>query len=151
MTIDLYSTSSDERRAVKDLTLIAENVPIKPTDTIDMLQPNFIISYNAAYLGANYLYCPDFSRYYFVGDLQVEIGKRIIFPCKVDALSSWITQLRSCPCTVTRSEMVGITAVPDAQLPVDPNRREYKVMDFDAESPYPFDISATAPYLLEVL
>ena len=25
------------------------------------------------------------------------------------------------------------------------------VMDFDAESPYPFDISATAPYLLEVL
>lgn len=151
MTIDLYSTSSDERRAVKDLTLIAENVPIKPTDTIDMLQPNFIISYNAAYLGANYLYCPDFSRYYFVGDLQVEIGKRIIFPCKVDALSSWITQLRSCPCTVTRSEMVGITAVPDAQLPVDPNRREYKVMDFDAELNYPFDINAAAPYLLEVL
>lgn len=151
MTIDLYSTSSDERRAVKDLTLIAENVPIKPTDTVDMLQPNFIISYNAAYLGANYLYCPDFGRYYFVGDLQMEIGKRIIFPCKVDALSSWITQLRSCPCTVTRSEMVGITAVPDAQLPVDPNRREYKVMDFDAELNYPFDINAAAPYLLEVL
>lgn len=151
MTINLYSTSSDERRAVKDLTLIAENVPIKPTDTIDMLQPNFIISYNAAYLGANYLYCPDFGRYYFVGDLQVDIGKRIIFPCMVDALSSWINQMLSCQCTVTRSETAGINAVPDAQLPIDPNKRVYRVMAFDAESNYPFDISAANPYLLEVL
>lgn len=151
MTIDLYSTASDERRAVKGLTLIAENVPIKPTDTIDMLQPNFIISYNAAYLGANYLYCPDFSRYYFVGDLQVEIGKRIIFPCRVDALSSWINQMLGCQCTVTRSETAGINAVPDAQLPIDPNKRVYRVMAFDAESNYPFDINAANPYLLEVL
>ena len=151
MTINLYSTSSDERRAVKELTLIAENVPIKPKDTIDMLQPNFIISYNASYLGANYLYCPDFSRYYFVGDLQVEIGKRISLPCRVDALSSWINQMLGCQCTVTRSETAGINAVPDAQLPIDPNKRVYRVMAFDAEPNYPFDISAAHPYLLEVL
>lgn len=151
MTINLYSTSSDERRAVKELTLIAENVPIKPKDTIDMLQPNFIISYNASYLGANYLYCPDFSRYYFVGDLQVEIGKRISLPCRVDALSSWINQMLGCQCTVTRSETAGINAVPDAQLPIDPNKRVYRVMAFDAEPNYPFDINAANPYLLEVL
>ena len=151
MTIDLYSTSSDERSAVKDLTLIASDILIRPTGALDMLQPVFVISYDASYISANYIDCTEFNRYYFVGDVQVEIGKRIIFPCKVDALSSWITQLRSCPCTVTRSEMVGITAVPDAQLPVDPNRREYKVMDFDAELNYPFDINAAAPYLLEVL
>lgn len=151
MTIDLYSTASDERNAVKDLTLIASDILIRPTGALDMLQPVFVISYDASYISANYIYCTEFNRYYFVGDVQVEIGKRIIFPCKVDALSSWITQLRSCPCTVTRSEMVGITAVPDAQLPIDPNKRVYRVMAFDAEPNYPFDIGAANPYLLEVL
>ena len=149
MTITLYSTASDERNAAKDLTLIASDILIRPTGALDMLQPVFIISYDASYISANYVYCTEFNRYYFVGDVQVEIGKRIIFPCKVDALSSWITQLRSCPCTVTRSEMVGITAVPDAQLPIDPNARDYKAVYFDAVSPYPLDSSDG--YLLEVL
>ena len=149
MTITLYSTASDERNAVKDLNLIASDILIRPTGALDMLQPVFIISYDASYISANYIYCTEFNRYYFVGDVQVEIGKRIIFPCKVDALSSWITQLRSCPCTVTRSEIVGITAVPDAQLPIDPNARDYKAVYFDAVSPYPLDSSDG--YLLEVL
>lgn len=149
MTINLYSTSSDERNAVKDLTLIASDILIRPTNTFDMLQPVFVISYDASYISANYIYCTEFNRYYFVGDVQVEIGKRIIFPCKVDALSSWITQLRSCPCTVIRSEAAGITAVPDAKLPIDPNARDYKAVYFDAESSYPLN-SADA-YLLEVL
>lgn len=149
MTIDLYSTASDERNAVKDLTLIASDILIRPTNALDMLQPVFVISYDASYISANYIYCTEFNRYYFVSDVQVEIGKRIIFPCKVDALSSWITQLRSCQCTVIRSEKVGITAVPDAKLPIDPNARDYKAVYFDAESSYPLD--SADGYLLEVL
>lgn len=151
ITVDLYHTSDDARVADKTLSAIATDIPINPTAAIDRLKPVFVIDYSDSYIGVNYVYCSAFGRYYFCSSPSIEIGRRIILPCTVDALTSWITQLRNCPCTVTRSETAGITAVPDAQLPIDPNKRLYRVMAFDAESSYPFDINAANPYLLEVL
>lgn len=150
-TINLYHTSDDPRVADKTLSTIATDIPVNPTAAIDRLQPVFVIDYSDSYINVNYVYCSAFGRYYFCSSPSIEIGRRIVLPCTVDALTSWIAQLRNCPCTVTRSETSGITAVPDAQLPIDPNRRTYRVMAFDAESNYPFDINAANPYLLEVL
>lgn len=151
ITVDLYRTSDDARVADKTLSAIATGIPINPTAAIDRLKPVFVIDYSDSYIGVNYVYCSAFGRYYFCSSPSIEIGRRIILSCAVDALTSWIAQLRNCPCTVTRSETAGITAVPDAQLPIDPNKRVYRVMAFDAEQNYPFDIGAANPYLLEVL
>lgn len=149
ITVDLYHTSDDARVADKTLSTIATDIPINPTAAIDRLKPVFVIDYSDSYIGVNYVYCNAFGRYYFCSSPSIEIGRRIILPCTVDALTSWIAQLRNCPCTVTRSETAGITAVPDAQLPMDPNARDYKALYFDAESPYPLDTADA--YLLEVL
>lgn len=148
-TIDLYHTSDDPRVADKSLTTIANDVPINPTAAIDRLQPVFVIDYSDSYIGVNYVYCSAFGRYYFCNNPSIEIGRRIVLPCTVDVLTSWISQLRNCQCTVTRSETAGITAVPDAQLPIDPNARDYRALYFAAASPYPLDTGDA--YLLEVL
>lgn len=133
-TVTLYTCSADRRVVDKSsyLTPInnGTNVVCRPTDGVDMLAPTFILDYKENYLLANYLYCSTFGgRYYYVEDREIEIGKKIVLHCKVDPLYTWKNGFINCNGTITRSESIGgPTYVPDSKFPVDPNRKEFLVL-----------------------
>lgn len=143
LTLNLYNTADDSRVVNKTVTAIA-TVIAEPTDKISILTPSFLIEYNSAYLGANYCYVALFGRYYYIRNISVVKGNRMLIDCAVDVLKTYATSLIECECIVTRSESIGTPSqIPDNNLPIDPNREEIKSIIFDRD-PFNIDITNTA-------
>ena len=147
MTIDLYINASDKKYVTKNITLLASNITCKPSEALNILEPNITINYNADYLACNYVYIPELSKYYYaLGSL--EPGNIIKFSCTVDVLMSYETGIRNAPGMILRNESQP-TLVPDKKLPIDPHNFFTQGIDFRA-TPFtnnPFSES-DRPYIL---
>lgn len=146
MTIDIYSTTDDNRVVNKQLTSIASSLTVRPTETIDIMNPTFIVDYSASYFAANYLYCDTLGRYYYINNISLETGRRMTLHCSIDVLKTYANALPDVVATVIRSASVGRpTPITDKKLPVDPNRYELKSAKFSKS--FALDIN-TACYIL---
>lgn len=93
MTITLYMNNSPNEKVTKDLTKVAdltgtlreESSIISPVITIERSSPT----------GFNYVYIPDFGRYYFVQEVDVVRTGLIRMHLKSDPLMSFATQIRA--------------------------------------------------------
>lgn len=104
MTITLYQTKSDKKRASKDLTLLVTLDNARLYDTFDVLHPRLKVSRETfdSIKSCNYAYIPDFGRYYFV---KYEIDSNfVLLNCEVDVRTSYKEGIRGLTCTVTRNE-----------------------------------------------
>ena len=143
MVINLYSTSDDTRTVNKTLTSVI-NITALPTENIDILVPSFILEYNANILNANYAYVPLFNRYYYITNISVIKGNRIIIDLKIDVLKTYATALTDCTCIAARSESIGKpTQIPDKNLPIDPNKEDIVSIVFNRD-PFNIDVVNTA-------
>ena len=108
MTISLYSTGDNPKTVTKTLAAIS-SVQGRATQPCNILRPELILSGDSAVnaINANYVYVPDFGRYYFVKDHTTDTAARIILSCEVDPLMSWDAGIRASKQLVTRSESVG--------------------------------------------
>lgn len=108
MTINLYSTGDNPKTVTKTLTAIS-SVQGRATQPCNILRPELILSGDSTVnaINANYVYVPDFGRYYFVKDHTTDTAARIILSCEVDPLMSWGAGIRASRQLVTRSESVG--------------------------------------------
>lgn len=147
--LDLYVTSSDPRSLDKSLTGVASGVPIIPTGAVDIIAPTLILNYSAAYIQANYCYCSELNRYYFIDNMTLEVGRRMILSCKVDVLKTYAAAIRQCTATVIRNGGIGRpTYIPDNKLPISPSEVNITSVEYPNS---PFDTSADTPYVLTVL
>lgn len=142
MTLNLYNTSDDTRVMDKTVTLI-KSVTAKPSENVSILSPVFILDYDVftdtTLLTANYLYCTELLRYYYITDIQILTGGRVRISCSVDVLKTYSDSIKNCDCVVTRSESVGKPSeIPDNNLPVDPNIMTVESIVF---SHSPFDVN----------
>lgn len=119
MTIDLYMSLEDPRKANKTPQLVAANVSCKPAEPCSLLTPRLLLNYSATYSSTNYIYIQDFDRFYFA-ELTLKTGKELQLDCKLDAYSSF--DLSRVQATVIRSETAGVNYCVDSKLPIDPNR-----------------------------
>lgn len=93
MTITLYVNNSPNEKVTKDLTKVAdltgtlreESSVIAPVITIERSSP----------VGFNYVYIPDFGRYYYVQEVDVVRTGLIRLHLKSDPLMSFGTQIRA--------------------------------------------------------
>lgn len=122
LTAVLMSTTDDPLVVSKTTTTIA-TVTAKPADNCSIGSPRLILHYTGSLQAVNYMYIPDFGRYYFVEPPVVIPGGEILIAGSVDVLKTYDAALRSCPATVIRSESVGApTMIPDNKLPIIPNK-----------------------------
>ena len=141
LTLNLYNTVDDPRVVNKTVTAVA-TVTADPTDNVSILNPSFLIEYSSAYLAANYCYVELFGRYYYIRNMSVVKGNRILIECAVDVLKTYATALTDCVCIATRSESIGEpTEIPDKNLPIDPNREDIYSIVFDRD-PFNIDLNA---------
>lgn len=148
-SLNLYNTSSDPRRVNKDLQLIASDIPINPTDNIDILYPTLIINYSDLYLSANYCYCTQLARFYYITNISLEVGRRIAYECKIDVLQTYSSSIQNCTATIIRNGGIGHpTEIPDEMLPIKPDQKRITSIPFPES---PFVQPESYNYLVKVL
>lgn len=136
ISLSLLQTYSDNRALRKSYNgLYTTTCTIKaPCSIID---PVFVIEYTNDALNANYCYCSNLGRYYFVKDRILATGGRIELHCHVDVLMSFQSAIQSLTTDIVRYEGAGINYVPDNMLPIYP-QKQARTIAFDGA---PFNLS----------
>lgn len=155
MTIDLYNCSADRRKLDKSANMTAitglNGLSCAPTNTVNLLNPEFLIDYDASYLNANYLYCRDFDRYYYVNNIRFDTAGRLILPCTSDRRMTACNSIKAMQATILRAESLGQpTKIPDNKLPVYPNKKDITSIVIP-ETSNTLSTTATWSYLLTVI
>lgn len=101
MDIYLYTVQDDPKKMTKTL-----GTGTKLTGTLrgelDIMRPEIMLDGNAD--GKNYMYIPDFGRYYFL-DPQREVRSGLhTVTGREDVLMSWADAIKTAPAIVQRSE-----------------------------------------------
>ena len=104
MTIKLYTNTSPADFVDKQITQVGADISGYLREGTTILNPDIMIEADALPASANYMYISEFGRYYFIGDIEAVRNGLYKIPGRVDALSSWATQLRACKGIVHRAE-----------------------------------------------
>lgn len=118
-TIKLYNVSDDPRKLNKTLTGEAEVKNVRPTDIVDLMNPSFILDYNENYTTKNYLWAAaPFNRFYFITDMMIDIGKKIVISCSADVLYTYRADIERINANIVRSESEKEHYLPDPDYKV---------------------------------
>lgn len=101
--LTFYKTSDDPRRINKTLSTVG-TATAAPTAAVDMLTPVLTLNYNSALLSANYVYISEFSRYYYIQNLEIDTAQRLNISCAIDVLMSHAKEIKNCNVIAKRSE-----------------------------------------------
>lgn len=102
--LTFYKTADDPRRINKNLSTVG-TATAAPTTAVNMLNPLLTLNYNAALLSANYVYISEFSRYYYIENMEIDTAQRLNISCKVDVLMSHANNILACEVIAKRSEV----------------------------------------------
>ena len=137
MTVTLYTTTDDARTVNKTITSV-KSVTATPTEPMNILRPSLIVNKDSDVMSANYAYISELNRYYYINNVELLHGERVLLSCSVDVLKTYSAALADCECIVSRSESVGApTEIPDKNLPINPNMQDVYSILFDKD---PFNI-----------
>lgn len=156
MTLQFKKTSDDPRKLSKDFTPIGNPVPATNTAACSILNPVWLLEYNADYKDATHVSCTEFGRTYYITDLVMGTGGKCYLYGSVDVLATYGGTIKNCPVCVTRSESAGVNWVVDSQYPMNPNKKtvigdKYLTTPFTSGDPCFFvDFSEYDQYTFEL-
>lgn len=101
MTVNFYNMKLKKNELNKVLnTPIVKTCSVK--DGITLEDPVLYLEYDVTLLAYNYVYIPDFQRYYFVTGREID-GKSMYISLHVDVLASFKNDILASTGTATRS------------------------------------------------
>lgn len=104
MQVKFYRNLSDERVISKTLDNESTLSNVKLLEATDILRPRLKIKSAANVLTVyNYMYIPDYRRYYYIDELTADNGFCYI-TAHCDVLMSHASELRNCDCVVARNQ-----------------------------------------------
>ena len=104
MNLTLYYNSSERKVIGKSLRNLGNVTGILKGDA-SITSPVFILASNNNYLsGVNYLYWQEIGRYYYIDDIELITGGRMVFYCSVDVLESFKTQIKAQTAIIDKQE-----------------------------------------------
>lgn len=121
MTINLYNISDDLRKIVKNLGT-ATALQCELVYPSDMLNPVIRISATNWSASLNYMYIPDFNRYYHITEVTYENGGAVTIQGRVDPLMSYSTAILGLYVNVVRHELGGVSNIIDNQITITPQQ-----------------------------
>ena len=121
MTINLYNISDDPRKIVKTLGT-ATALQCELVYPSDLLNPTIRISATNWSASLNYMYIPDFARYYYITEVTYENGGAVTIQGRVDPLMSYSSSILGLSVNVVRQETGGLTNIVDNQITVTPKQ-----------------------------
>ena len=113
MQIVLSKVAEDPRCIYKHPTdAITLQAQIK--DASSIMQPTFYLTYDADLIEQHYNYAQAWGRYYFIADMQIDIGGTIYIKCNEDVLYTYADQIVQCPIVAERSKNAFNAFIQDA-------------------------------------
>lgn len=106
MNVTFYKNLSDKRALSKSLTQL-ESVTAIMKDDCDILSPTLEVSSFSSISQANYMYIPNWGRYYYVDHITVSRGQRVIISAHVDVLMTYKSGILGCSAVVSRQQSKG--------------------------------------------
>ena len=103
-TISLYKNNSENIAVDKNLTLI-ETIAGELNSECSIVNPVLTVEIEASKIAkCNYVYIPDFGRYYFVTNITSSYNGLWVLSCKVDVLMSYREGIRANTAIVGKNE-----------------------------------------------
>lgn len=113
MDITFYQNVSDKRVINKTLNIAYVRTGCELIDETSIINPIFTVDMNAGLYQYNYVYIPYFNRYYFIDDITVIDGTRLMVKCTIDVLMSYASQILECEINSRRNEKSYDMYLPD--------------------------------------
>ena len=107
MTIQLCNTA-DENNVINKTIATVDTVTATIKGDSSIITPTLILEYKAPLIGVNYVFIPDWNRYYFVRDMRVSTGGRYEIDLYVDVLQSFKEQILKCGVILSDTEQTGL-------------------------------------------
>lgn len=113
----LYNNSSDPNVIAKTITALGEfSCDFK--QQIDVENPTVYVAASAAYDKANYMYIPEFGRYYFCKAIG-GTSQTITFECTSDPLMSFAEGILAADALISRNPWRYDLYLPDSDIPIE--------------------------------
>ena len=126
MIIKLYKTLSEDNKLDKELTLVRE-VNINLLIRSNVTAFDFSLSGNT--VDINYMYIPDFGKYYFLKSPTIERNGYTSFRAEEDVLMTYRDQIRQESGIILRQENEGNLYLVDGEYPTE-NRNKISFKEF---------------------
>ena len=129
MNLTLYYNSSERKVIGKSLQNLGNVAGILKGDA-SITSPVFILQSNNNYLsGVNYLYWQETGRYYYIDDIELMIGGRMMFHCSVDVLESFKDEIKAQKAILDKQEVLNNMYFNDGSFRKD-SREFYTIKTF---------------------
>lgn len=116
-TCTLYTNSSNPNVFNKSISSLGD-FPCDFKNMIDVETPEVYVSAGDTYDKANYMYIPEFGRYYFC-KARPGTGNTITFECTSDPLMSFRAAILASPAVISRNPWHFDMYVPDPKMPIE--------------------------------
>ena len=105
MTLTFYIFNDDPRRLDKSghLQKLGEVSGVLLKEDTALFEPTFILKKSQVPYDANYCYCPNTNRYYFINNMRSLIGRRLEISARVDVLYSFCDDIKASPAWLERT------------------------------------------------
>lgn len=104
MTINLCNNTSDNNVLSKNIAVVS-SVSGSLKNESSVLRPTILIEASAgSFANVNYMYIPDFSRYYYITDIRSVRNNITEVSGRVDVLKTYDSQIRGCTGIIRRQE-----------------------------------------------
>lgn len=107
MTIQLCNTT-DENNVINKTIATVDTVTATIKSNSSIINPTLILEYKVPLIGVNYVFIPDWNRYYFVKDMIVTTGGRYEIDLSVDVLQSFKDKILKCGVILSDTEQTGL-------------------------------------------
>lgn len=126
----IVGSTSNDKRVINKTMSSQITVSAEIYGDVSILAPQLLIEYNSAIFNLNYIYIAAFNRYYFLTNVILSSGDRMILTCAIDPLNSFKTEILALNTTVVRQEQADDNFLPDSCMtPV--SKKDIKVYQLD--------------------
>ena len=119
MKVILYKSRADNRQLDKSSKLSkVKTLDVHLKDDTSIIEPTLVCNLlsHAKLSVANYLYIPDFGRYYFINNIVEKTGRVFEIVCHVDVLHTYKGNIKQLTALILRQENIYHPYIEDDKL-----------------------------------
>lgn len=104
MKVIFYQNKSDDRKVDKSITLKKTITGVVIKEDTSIIRPVLEMHYYSEIMTCNYLLIEDWGRYYYIDNITLAAGQRLIIQCREDVLMTNQSNIYGTTAFVERSE-----------------------------------------------
>lgn len=118
-TVTFIHNASDKNVMYKNITSIT-SATFAPTESVNIFMPVITVDYDSNILSSNYMYIGAFNRYYYINNISLQIGKKLLITGYVDVLMSFADNIQNAFVNVCRAQNPANRDLSDDKIQVNP-------------------------------